>query len=371
MSKVYFSSLLKHYVCWFELETALNELNIEFDFLEGTKDIWVRDFMPLVSPEGRYITYTYAPDYLRDTPEYTTDGGKLMPESPLYPRRLNLVLDGGNIIWEGKQVIFTEKLCLDNRYRCNDFITELVSKLDYCRITILPWDRSEPYGHVDGMARFVDEKSVVMTNYCDFDKNFRQKVFDALSSRNMFKIYELHYDVDKPHKDNWAYINFLQVDDKFILPKLNAPEDEQAKRQIADIYKVPESNIRMVDIHTLLRRGGGLNCISWNAAPKKMQRKLISPNMENAFSSEVLKSVVENEIGHELRSDFWEAFNASFATYWNDEVGLGNDVYSGNMKESIFQQMKEKKYLVDYECVDKFCEIIIDFIEKIPGVLIE
>lgn len=42
---------LKNYACWQKLETALNELNIEFDFLEGTKDIWVRDIMPLVSPE--------------------------------------------------------------------------------------------------------------------------------------------------------------------------------------------------------------------------------------------------------------------------------------------------------------------------------
>lgn len=98
MGKVYFSALLKRYAFWSELEKALNDLGINYGLLEGTNDIWVRDFMPLVSPEGRYITYRYAPDYLCDHPEYITDGAKVMPYSPLIPIHINTVIDGGNII---------------------------------------------------------------------------------------------------------------------------------------------------------------------------------------------------------------------------------------------------------------------------------
>lgn len=368
MSKVYFSSYLKYYACWPELKTALVDLNIEYELLEGTNDIWVRDFMPLVSPEGRYITYTYAPDYLRDKPKYITDGSKLMPDSPLIPRDLGLVLDGGNIIWEGKQVICTDKIFEENG-NVDEVIARMTKTLDYSHLTFLPWDKHEPFGHVDGMVRFVDEETVVMTNYCDFDVEFRQRLLSILGKK--FTVRELHYDVDKPHKDNWAYINFLQVDDKFILPRLNAPEDEQALEQIAEIFGVPKNNIRMVDIHTILRMGGGLNCISWNAAPEMLPKRLISPNMENAFSEEVLKAVIENKIGYELRPDFWNAFNDSFSYFWNEEVGLGNDVYEGDMQASIFRQMMEKAFIVDCDFIDEICQIMQDFMMEIPGVFVE
>ena len=264
MSKVYFSSYLQNYACWSELEAALQDLQIDYDLLEGTNDIWVRDFMPLVSPEGRFISYTYAPDYLRDQPQFITDGAKLMPYSPLIPCELDLVLDGGNVIWEGKQVILTDKIFKENKGIAKlDVFNRLHRALGNCHLTFVPWDKNEPFGHVDGMVRFVDENTVLMTNYCDFDKPQRERLLRILTQK--FSVRELHYDVLKSHRYNWAYINYLQVEDKFILPRLNAPEDEQAKQQISMFFDVPENNIRMVDIHTILKRGGGLNCISWNA----------------------------------------------------------------------------------------------------------
>ena len=93
--------------------------------------------------------------------------------------------------------------------------------------------------------------------------------------------------------------------------------------------------------------------------------------MENAFSEEVLKAVIENKIGYELRPDFWEAFNDSFSYFWNEEVGLGNDVYEGDMQASICRQMMEKAIIVDHDFIDEICQIIQDFMMEIPGVFIE
>lgn len=365
MSKVYFSALLKRYACWPELEKALNELGIDYGLLEGTNDIWVRDFMPLVSPEGRYITYKYAPDYLRDQPEYITDGAKLMPYSPLIPIHISTILDGGNIIWCGKKIIFTEKLFQENT---GDAMDEFFGAIR-SRITIVPWDKHEPFGHVDGMVRFIDEETVVMTNYCDFDPEFREKVYARLAPK--FVVKELHYDVEKPHKDNWSYINFLQAGDKFILPRLNAPEDAQAKRQIAELFDVPESNIRMVDIHTILKGGGGLNCISWNAAPEEFVRKLINPKAQDYINPRVIKSVIESHIGHELEPRFWKAFNEAFGNCWNYEIGKDNWIYEGQIAQSVYNQLAEKRILVNYGYIEKLCNIAFDFIAEIPGAVLD
>ena len=363
MGKVYFSSFLKSYACWPELEAALKDLGIDYGLLEGTNDIWVRDFMPLVTPEGRYITYTYAPDYLRDEPQYITDGSKLMPYSPLIPIHLDTVIDGGNIIWCGKNIIFTEKLFTENTF---DDYMQFVNAVG-CHLFEIPWDTNEPFGHADGMVRFIDEHTVLMTNYCDFDPEFREKVYERLAGN--FTVKELHYDVEKPHKDNWAYINFLQAEDKFILPRLNAPEDEQARRQIAQFFDVPEDNIRMVDIHTVLKRGGGLNCISWNAASEEFVRRIINPRAQDGIDSDVVKQVVESHLGHELEPNFWNAFNEAYGRCWNDEIGEGNWFYEGQIEQSVYKQLTEKRMLVSYEYIEKLCGIIYDFLSEVPGAI--
>lgn len=361
MNKVYFSSLLRRYACWSELEAALLDLKIDYDFLEGTKDIWVRDFMPIVSPSGRYVTYNYAPDYLRDKPEYITDGSLLTPANPRETRHLNLTIDGGNIVSYANQLIFCDKLLKENKEKGVETVHELTKAFDGCRLTILPWDKREPYGHADGMVRFIDEKNVVMNNYGDYDETFRQKMLKALTKEDRFQVHELHFDVEKPHKYNWAYINFLQVGDKFILPKLNAPEDEQALNQIASFFRVPEENIRMVDIHTILQRGGGLNCISWNAAHKEELVEYTAPaNVKKLFPSSKLKAEVERVGGYSIDEDWWNDFYERFLLFLKLETGAGNTFFSGEMFIFIYKWMHQDGYPILYTDLVNTCNIILN-----------
>ena len=163
----------------------------------------------------------------------------------------------------------------------------------------------------------------------------------------------------------------MQAGDKFILPRLNTPEDAQAKRQIAELFDVSESNIRMVDIHTILKRGGGLNCISWNTAPETFVRKFINPQTQSFIAPCVIKSVIESHIGRELEPRFWKAFDEAFENCWNNEIGIGNWIYEGQIAWSVYRQLAEKHFLVDYGYVEKLCNIVFDFISDIPGAILD
>ena len=46
-NKVYFSEYLRDYKCWKSIKETLLEHEINFEMLPNTKDIWVRDFMPI------------------------------------------------------------------------------------------------------------------------------------------------------------------------------------------------------------------------------------------------------------------------------------------------------------------------------------
>ena len=99
-------------------------------------------------------------------------------------------------------------------------------------------------------------------------------------------------------------------------------------------------------------------------------RKLISPKMENAFTPEVLKMVIENELGHELQLNIWKAFDDAFTDYWDKELGVGTWFYYDQMAPFIYEKMKEKRILVSYEYIKKMCKIVLDFIEQIPGAIL-
>lgn len=261
MTNVYFSKHLTAYKCWPKLSAALDSLQIHYNLLPNTHDIWVRDFMPITSPKGRYISYTYAPDYLRNQPEFITDWQDTLSPSSIPCVNANLILDGGNIILCDSKVILTDKIFSENPCLSRREVLRRTELAFQAEPVIIPWDHSEPYGHADGMVRHLGYNQVLLTNYCDFNPSFRTQLLDALKPH--FEVLELHFSVPHPHKDNWSYINFLQSDDKFILPRLNTPEDELACTQISNYFHIPKSHIRMVDISTLLLRGGGLNCVSW------------------------------------------------------------------------------------------------------------
>ena len=73
---VYISDKLKEFYprTYSRLTKLFNEMDIEWGEIEGTKDIWIRDYMPIQISDDRFIVYNYDPDYLKDSREdYLTD----------------------------------------------------------------------------------------------------------------------------------------------------------------------------------------------------------------------------------------------------------------------------------------------------------
>ena len=54
-----------------------------------------------------------------------------------------------------------------------------------------------------------------------------------------------------------------------------------------------------------------------------MEKFLLDPKAQGAFSSEVMHKVVLNGIDFELPDDIWNDIYVAFINYWKDEVGYG------------------------------------------------
>ena len=260
-NKVYFSSHLKRFKCWENIREALDSQSVQYGILPDTKDIWVRDFMPIQIQQNSFLDYIYNPDYLKNLNKYVTiDKSACYDFLGSHLQFLDVILDGGNFINCGDKILMTDKIFIENKHIDKRTLVDLIETMFSAEIVILPWDKAEPYGHADGMVRFVKPGHVLINHYKDYDEHLRSQLIKVLSN-HFISISELAYGT-YARNSSWAHLNFLRVGNKLFVPQLNIASDDMAINQIQDVY----SDCYVVPVHIggIVKKGGGLNCVSWN-----------------------------------------------------------------------------------------------------------
>ena len=270
---VYFSGLLpkKCPILNQHIVEALETNKIRYAYLSDTKDIWCRDFMPIQIEEDRFVFYKYTPDYLQ-TPYYRriqTNPEKVFQASQNRLEQLaqnaitiDLVIDGGNVVKCGDTIVMTEKVFVENKDKTRTEVERILKDAFRCDILFLPWDRKETFGHSDGIVHYAGDGKILLTNYDDSSLYYFRRFRKVLEKH--FEVFPLKYATKRRHAHSWAYINFLQIGKLVLVPQLGLEEDEQALEQIGKVL----SDFEVIGIPALeaVRRGGGLNCISWNVS---------------------------------------------------------------------------------------------------------
>ena len=269
---VFFSDLLpKRCPRLYEsLHKILLDYGIDHRLLSNTKDIWCRDYMPIQAEGKHFVFYKYNPDYLQK-PYYKrtiTDVNLIENIDSLRQEKrtdLDLVIDGGNVVKCGDKIIMTEKVFAENKDKIRNDVIRLLEDTFQCDFVFLPWDREEIFGHSDGIVHYIGDNRVLMTNYADFDPSMARRFTNILKKH--VEVIPMTYNVKRKHQRSWAYINYLQIGKLVIVPQLGIPEDEQAIRQIKEV--LPQCEAVGVPALEAVRKGGALNCISWNVKCNK------------------------------------------------------------------------------------------------------
>ena len=272
-NKVYFAkglAFVKYLDVATHLVNVLHHHEIAWGILPQTSSplhIWARDYMPVQVRKDKFVRFCYAPDYLRESPEYKPNTSAVLSELGIEVINSDIVLDGGNVVSCGDKVILTEKIIRENLHYEKSALIHALSQLLEAEVVLIPQDVYDEYGHADGMVRYMGEGRVLLNNYCDFDKALRKRLLAALNPH--FDITELHYGAYTDR--SWAYINFLHVGHHIFIPMMNDKIGETAFQQIADAF--PQCKCHPVyHYESIVREGGALNCSTWNILvdlPKK------------------------------------------------------------------------------------------------------
>lgn len=246
------------------LFTALAAHDVPYALLEGTWDVWVRDFMPVRTGSGKLVSFRYEPSYLKNDPDLITDFRKdLAPQLSLPVTYSNINLDGGNVVFSpsGARVLISDRVFSENPEYPPAVLVRELSKLLEAEVLLIPSLKSDMTGHADGMARFLDDRTVLCNRPLS-SYGFEQKV------KRSVRAYGLNA-VDFPFVPTGrisavgCYLNYLETEQAVLLPVFGIEQDAEATVSAQQIF---HKEIVTVNIREIARQGGCLNCISWEGS---------------------------------------------------------------------------------------------------------
>ena len=247
----------------------MNAQGIQPTLLPQTKDIWARDFMPIQVNTDKFIEYRYDPDYLQERKyrKLKTYQDITCDSIGLQTIKTDIRLDGGNVVKHKNTVILTNKIIHENedQYLKKDLIKELHELFEVEKVVLIPWDMECPFGHSDGMLRFLDEKTVLISGfYRDADEEIRKKMLGNLKKASISWEW-LCFDKRRDPAYTISYINFLQTQDVILVPQIEKRTDDHAVELLGGFYHDYKEKGRIVPVNVkdITRQGGALNCVTW------------------------------------------------------------------------------------------------------------
>ncbi len=260
-----------------EIEEKLKEHGVAPKWLDHTNDIWVRDFMPLQMNDTYFIHYTYYPDYLMygmENRASITNPIRLEQSLLVCNRKvvvnLPLILDGGNATITDRHVIMTEKVLIENNrdyYSNVNAVSNQIRKKMKLEPLFIHWNKKEKYGHTDWLVRYLGGPSnmvIVATNE-ELTKDVSESAIKKLNEAQCYDVRE--FKLDKPSKNSWAYLNYVQINDLILMPTVAETEnDKEASEKLSKLFNEAGQDVKIIpiDCQDLIKAGGALHCVSWN-----------------------------------------------------------------------------------------------------------
>lgn len=256
-----------------------NMTNVEF-FICDTNDTWIRDFGAIDILEDNRLK---ALDFT-----FNAWGNKFQSEldnevnSKLFKEKfkekltkIDFILEGGSIDFNGEGVMLTSSNCLLNENRNSHLDkNQIEAKLkEIFGLKQIIWLENgfikgdDTDHHIDTLARFID-KNTIAYSVCEDEEDEHyiplQKMKKELEATG-FNLIELP--LPKPlyyegRRLGATYANFVFVNDALIMPFYKDKNDEIIRQRLAKA--LPERKIIGVDARVFLRQNGSLHCSCQN-----------------------------------------------------------------------------------------------------------
>lgn len=253
-------------------------------------DTWMRDVMPLFGVlDGQKVAYDYgfngwglkfASNHDNTAVRRLFFERKIFDSEVLYKNYLDVILEGGAIDVNARGDLLTTSSVLWQENRNPNFLIGRYESYFDERLGLtvhdlerpLPMEGDDTDGHIDTLARFVDDRTIVY-NACgdEQDTHFAnlkemEEEIKALKSADGDSFRCVPLPIPSPLYDEEGerlpatYANFLITNGAVLLPTYNDEMDTVAQVILQEL--LPEHEIITIDCCALVQQHGSLHCIT-------------------------------------------------------------------------------------------------------------
>lgn len=261
-----------------DFEPFLDFKNVEF-FECPTNDTWIRDFGAIeIWQEGRVkaldFTFNAWGNKFQSSLDNAVNSKLFKDKLKKDLQKIDLVLEGGSIDFNGKGTMLTSSHCLLNSNR-NPHLSKIkleeklknifgLNQILWLENGFIKGDDTD--SHIDTLARFIDEETIAFCVCEEEDEHFKAlSLMKKEFEKTNFKLLELP--LPKPlfyenQRLGATYANFVFINNALIVPFYADKNDELVKNRLEKA--LPNREIIGVDARVFLRQNGSLHCSCQN-----------------------------------------------------------------------------------------------------------
>lgn len=255
--------------------------NLSFHRIESA-DVWTRDYAPVFVRGKRGVAATkwefnaWGGKY-EELKKDNRTGAEIARSTGRKTFRPKIVLEGGSIDVNGRGTCTTSEQCLLNRNRNPNLRKDQIEGhlRDYLGITNVVWLKrgiagDDTDGHVDDIARFVSEDSLIcMVERDPGDENYEalEENLDLLrgaksqdGERLRVTPLEMPGAITREGRLPASYANFYIGNSVVLVPTFNHKNDEAALRTLRRAF--PGRKVMGIDCTALVYGLGGIHCVT-------------------------------------------------------------------------------------------------------------
>lgn len=253
--------------------------NVEF-FICDTNDTWIRDYGPIGVVENNQLkafdfTFNAWGNKFQSYLDNQVNTKLFLEKFKEKLEKIDLILEGGSMDFNGKGVMLTTSNCLLNsnrnyhldKQKLDEKLKNIfgLEKIIWLENGFIQGDDTDH--HIDTLARFIDEKTIAFCT-CEDEKDIHYQPLKKMKEellRTEFNLLELP--LPKPlfydgRRLGATYANFVFINNALIVPFYKDKNDEIVAKRLSKV--LPNREIIGVDARVFLRQNGSLHCSCQN-----------------------------------------------------------------------------------------------------------
>lgn len=302
---VYLSSLLKtenYKQVYADLISVLRGAGLNPSFIDNSRDLWCRDFMPVQISSESFVRFRYFPKRYLNYNNFE----QLTRQNELKYNKLtvseiadaDLFLEEGDMVYDDTILFISENVISNNPGKSVDDIIRIIRETMQAEKLIFVPGLPESDIPLNCMLRIFDKDTILTNDFSSESDKWRSRFFSRVERADR-QVIKLPFSRQGTEGHFQSYLTYVRVGNMILFPLFHNKSDDQAAYKIFNLLLRGSSvKIELFDASLIKDSARGLNNMLW-CVMEKGKINAIDYIIPYAYSMNTLLVCHTDDASHE------------------------------------------------------------------------